>query len=145
MSDRSNLLQTPLYELAKSQKARFTEFSGWEMPVQFSGLKLEHQAVRNEAGMFDISHMGKFAFSGDRLLEVWQNLVPSDLSRLEPGQAMYSVLLNPEGGIIDDIIFYAREAEGNTQNATVIVNAGTTDKDKNWYFGAFVGRWSRDD
>ncbi|MEO1340145.1 MAG: glycine cleavage system aminomethyltransferase GcvT [Cyanobacteria bacterium J06635_13] len=128
----SNLLRTPLYELAKSQQARFTAFSGWEMPVQFSGLKLEHQAVRNEAGMFDISHMGKFAFTGDRLIDTWQKLVPSDLSRLQPGQAMYSVLLNPQGGIIDDIIFYYQGTAGEQQQAIVIVNAGTTNKDKTW-------------
>ncbi|PWG73657.1 glycine cleavage system aminomethyltransferase GcvT, partial [Enterococcus hirae] len=71
MADKSsNLLRTPLYELAKSQGARFTAFSGWEMPVQFSGLKLEHQAVRSKVGMFDISHMGKFVFRGDRLIDV---------------------------------------------------------------------------
>lgn len=133
MADQSsNLLQTPLYELAKSQKARFTAFSGWEMPVQFSGLKLEHQAVRTKAGMFDISHMGKFSFTGDLLIDSWQTLVPSDLSRLQPGQAMYSVLLNPQGGIIDDIIFYYQGTDGTEQKAMVIVNAGTTDKDKDW-------------
>ncbi|MEL6496670.1 MAG: glycine cleavage system aminomethyltransferase GcvT [Cyanobacteria bacterium J06623_7] len=140
MSERtSNLRRTPLYELATSQKARFTAFSGWEMPVQFSGLKREHQAVREAAGMFDISHMGKFAFTGDRLIETWQTLVPSDLSRLEPGQAMYSVLLNESGGIIDDIIFYARATTDNKQNATVIVNAGTTDKDKAWILSQIDG------
>ena len=128
----SNLLRTPLYDLAKNQQARFTAFSGWEMPVQFSGLKLEHQAVRSSAGMFDISHMGKFAFAGDRLIDAWQALVPSDLSRLEPGKAMYTVLLNPRGGIIDDIIFYDRGTENGKQQAIVIVNAGTTDKDKKW-------------
>ena len=128
----SNLLQTPLYELARQQKARFTAFSGWEMPVQFSGLKLEHQAVRSEAGMFDISHMGKFIFTGDRLIDTWQILVPSDLSRLQPGQALYTVLLNERGGIIDDIIFYYQGESGTRQKAIVIVNAGTTNKDKEW-------------
>ena len=128
----SNLLRTPLYQLIKEQKARFTGFSGWEMPVQFSGLKLEHQAVRNEAGMFDISHMGKFAFSGENLIEQWQTLVPSDLNRLKPGQAMYTVLLNDQGGIIDDIIFYYQGEQGTQQKAIAIVNAGTTDKDKAW-------------
>ena len=133
MADRSsNLLRTPLYELALDQKARFTAFFGWEMPVQFSGLKLEHQAVRSGAGMFDISHMGKFTFSGERLVEAWQKLVPSDLSRLQPGQAMYTVLLNPQGGIIDDIIFYFQGETNQQQQATVIVNAGTTEKDKSW-------------
>ena len=133
MADKSsNLLRTPLYELAKSQGARFTAFSGWEMPVQFSGLKLEHYAVRSSAGMFDISHMGKFVFTGDRLIDVWQTLVPSDLSRLQPGLAMYSVLLNSEGGIIDDIIFYNRGIKDGKPEAVVIVNAGTTDKDRDW-------------
>ncbi|MFM2313852.1 MAG: hypothetical protein RLZZ04_3128, partial [Cyanobacteriota bacterium] len=133
MADQSSkLLRTPLYQLAHDQQARFTAFSGWEMPVQFSGLKLEHEAVRSGAGMFDISHMGKFTFVGDRLIDTWQTLVPSDLSRLQPGQAMYSVLLNPQGGIIDDIIFYYQGIQGTQQQAVVIVNAGTTDKDKTW-------------
>ena len=129
MADRSlNLLRTPLFSLAQSQQARFTAFSGWEMPVQYQGLKLEHQAVRSTAGMFDISHMGKFVFRGEDLIDVWQSLVPSDLSRLQPGQAMYTVLLNPQAGIIDDIIFYSQ----GEQQAVVIVNAGTTNKDKDW-------------
>jgi aminomethyltransferase len=128
----SNLLRTPLFNLAQAQKARFTGFSGWEMPVQFSGLKLEHQAVRSTVGMFDISHMGKFTFVGEGLVDAWQTLVPSDLNRLQPGQAMYTVLLNPQGGIIDDIIFYYQGKQGAEQKAVVIVNAGTTDKDKAW-------------
>lgn len=127
-SQASNLLRTPLYDLSSAQNARFTAFSGWSMPVQYQGLKLEHQAVRSGAGMFDISHMGKFSFAGEGLIDVWQQLVPSDLSRLQPGQAMYTVLLNAEGGIIDDIIFYCQ----GEQKAIVIVNAGTTAKDKAW-------------
>ncbi len=128
----SNLLRTPLFELAQSQKARFTPFSGWEMPVQFQGLKLEHEAVRSHVGMFDISHMGKFTFAGRGLIDAWQKLVPSDLSRLQPGKAMYTVLLNQEGGIIYDIIFYLQDIQESAQKAVVIVNAGTTDKDKAW-------------
>ena len=124
----SDLLRTPLYDLSSSQKARFTAFSGWSMPVQYQGLKIEHQAVRSHAGMFDISHMGKFTFVGEDLIDVWQTLVPSDLSRLQPGQAMYTVLLNDRGGIIDDIIFYYR----GDNKAVAIVNAGTTNKDKAW-------------
>ena len=128
----SNLLRTPLFELARTQKARFTPFSGWEMPVQFQGLKLEHAAVRSHVGMFDISHMGKFTFEGQGLVDAWQRLVPSDLNRLQPGEAMYTVLLNEKGGIIDDIIFYLQDKQESTQKAVVIVNAGTTDKDKAW-------------
>jgi aminomethyltransferase len=129
----SNLSRTPLFDLVVEQKARLTAFSGWEMPVQFSGLKQEHEAVRTATGMFDISHMGKFVLAGKTLLKSFQFLVPSDLERLQPGQAQYTVLLNPQAGIIDDIIFYyqGEDATGQ-QHATVIVNAATTDKDKAW-------------
>ena len=89
----NSLLRTPLYDLIVEQKAKMTAFSGWEMPVQFTGLKLEHQTVRNEVGMFDISHMAKFSLEGEGWLSLLQSLVPSDLSRLNPGQAQYTVLL----------------------------------------------------
>ncbi|QIR39642.1 glycine cleavage system aminomethyltransferase GcvT [Tolypothrix sp. PCC 7910] len=128
-----SLLRTPLYQLGLKLKARFTNFSGWEMPVQYSGITREHEAVRNEAGMFDISHMGKFTLQGKNPIEHLQKLVPSDLNRLKPGQAQYTVLLNPQGGIIDDIIIY-HQGEDSTgkQQVAIIVNAGTTDKDKAW-------------
>ena len=132
-STPSSWLRTPLFDLSQQQKARFTSFSGWEMPVQYSGLKLEHQAVRERVGMFDISHMGKFTFVGNNLIQTLQTLVPSDLSRLKPSQAQYTVLLNPQGGIIDDIIFYYQgETKTGEQQGIAIVNAGTTNKDKAW-------------
>lgn len=120
--------RTPLYDLILAQNARMTEFAGWEMPVQFSGLKPEHTAVREAVGMFDISHMGKFLLSGENLITQLQFLVPSDLSRLSAGESQYTVLLNPQGGIIDDFIFYY---QGNDRGVA-IVNAATTEKDKNW-------------
>lgn len=104
-----------------------TAFAGWEMPVQFSGIKQEHAAVRTSVGMFDISHMGKFVLSGDNVLRSLQQLVPSDLGKLAPGKAQYTVLLNPQGGIIDDLIIYD---EG--KQVSLIVNAATTAKDKAW-------------
>jgi aminomethyltransferase len=129
----SNLLRTPLFDLEIEQKARLTAFAGWEMPVQFSGLKQEHEAVRTAVGMFDISHMGKFVLKGKELLKSLQSLVPSDLERLQPGQAQYSVLLNPQAGIIDDIIFYYQgEDDTGEQHGVLIVNAATTVKDKTW-------------
>jgi aminomethyltransferase len=127
------LYQTPLYFLAQELKARLTSFGGWEMPVQFSGITTEHQAVRNAAGIFDISHMGKFTLTGKNLIAQLQYLVPSDLSRLQPGQAEYTVLLNPNAGIIDDIIFYYQgENSDGEQQGVMIVNAATTSKDKTW-------------
>ncbi|MEW6494550.1 MAG: glycine cleavage system aminomethyltransferase GcvT [Cyanobacteriota bacterium] len=127
------LLRTPLYPLAVEQKARLTAFSGWEMPVQFSGITAEHEAVRTSAGMFDISHMGKFALKGKQLREHLQPLVPSDLTRLQAGEAQYTVLLNPQAGIIDDIIFYYQgEDEAGEQRGMMIVNAATRTRDKAW-------------
>lgn len=127
------LTRTPLFQLAVDLKARMTAFSGWEMPVQYVGISREHQAVREAAGMFDISHMGKFSLKGESLMEQLQRLVPSDLNRLQPGAAQYTVLLTPEAGIIDDLIVYyqGQDSEGKHQ-AIVIVNAGTTLKDKAW-------------
>ncbi len=128
-----SLTRTPLFSLAQELKARFTNFGGWEMPVQFIGISREHEAVRNTAGMFDISHMGKFSLRSKDLISQLQPLVPSDLSRLQQGQAQYSVLLNPLSGIIDDIIFYYQGEESTgEQRGVLIVNATTTTKDKVW-------------
>nr|WP_199331098.1 glycine cleavage system aminomethyltransferase GcvT [Calothrix sp. FACHB-1219] len=127
------MARTPLYQLGVELKARLTSFGGWEMPVQFAGITSEHEAVRNAAGMFDISHMGKFTLVGDNPISQLQALVPSDLNRLKPGQAQYTVLLNPQGGIIDDIIvYYQGEDSTGKQQVAIIVNAATTDKDKAW-------------
>lgn len=135
---QSSLSRTPLYELSLAQKARFTPFSGWEMPVQYAGLKQEHYAVRNAVGMFDISHMGKFALVGQNLIEQLQYLVPSNLASLESGQAQYTVLLNSQAGIIDDIIFYYQgETATGEQQGFAIVNAATTAKDKAWLLEHF--------
>ena len=128
-----SLARTPLYQMGVELKARFTSFGGWEMPIQYSSITQEHHAVRNTAGMFDISHMGKFTLQGKNLISQLEYLVPSDLSRLQPGQAQYTVLLNPQGGIIDDIIIYYQSTDSTgTQKLVIIVNASTTDKDKTW-------------
>lgn len=128
-----NLLKTPLYELSVESKAKFTQFAGWEMAIQYSSLKNEHEAVRTSVGMFDVSHMGKFMLSGENLLENLQFLVPSDLKRLQAGEAQYTVLLNEKAGIIDDIIFYYQgEDNQHIQNGIMIVNADTKTKDLDW-------------
>ena len=130
---QASLARTPLYDLMQTQQARMTAFAGWEMPVQFTGLKQEHAQVRQRAGVFDISHMGKFSLHGPELLSHLQLLVPSDLSRLQAGQAQYTVLLNSRGGIIDDlIIYYLGSDEQGAQTAIAIVNAATRARDKAW-------------
>jgi aminomethyltransferase len=133
VTESSNLLRTPLYSLSCQSHAKFTNFAGWEMALQYSGLKKEHQAVRESVGMFDISHMGKFLLRGKTLRSSLNYLVPSDLTDLETGKAQYSVLLNQKGGIIDDIIFYYQgENEENIESGILIVNASTTAKDWRW-------------
>ncbi|MGA7953894.1 MAG: glycine cleavage system aminomethyltransferase GcvT [Gloeobacterales cyanobacterium] len=117
---------TPLFDLQLAQNARMVPFEAWEMPVQYKGILAEHQAVRSDVGLFDISHMGKFILKGN--LDEIQRLIPSDLSRLHSGEGQYTVLLNEQGGIVDDVIFYCHSPE----HWTVIVNASTTEKDKTW-------------
>lgn len=133
-SNTQSLSRTPLYDLAAELKGRMVEFSGWEMPVQYTSISTEHEAVRTKAGMFDISHMGKFIAQGHDLIEKIQYLVPSDLSSLEPGKAQYTVLLNSQGGIIDDFIFYRQSDDPVTKEARgfMIVNAATKTTDKAW-------------
>ncbi len=133
MKQSSNLLRTPLYSLSCESKAKFTDFAGWEMALQYSGLKKEHQAVRESVGMFDISHMGKFILEGKLLREKLTFLMPSDLRNLNSGKAQYTVLLNQNGGIIDDIIFYYQgRNELDIEFGVIIVNASTKEKDWQW-------------
>lgn len=134
MTEPSRLFRTPLYASHTSLKARMVPFSGWEMPVQYGGINQEHQAVRQRAGLFDISHMGKFCLRGKNLLHQLQRLVPSDLSRLQPGEAQYTVLLNSDAGIIDDlIIYYQGVDQSGSQQVMTIVNAATLTKDRDWF------------
>lgn len=128
------LSRTPLYNVSVELNGRMVPFAGWEMAVQFTGINREHEAVRQTVGMFDISHMGKFILRGEHLIEALQSLVPSDLSRLQPGEAQYSALLNVQGGILDDIIFYNQGLDPltNLPQGLMIVNAATRSRDKAW-------------
>jgi aminomethyltransferase len=86
--------------------ARMVPFAGWDMPVQYEGVIQEHRAVRRDAGAFDVSHMGELEVEGPRATELLQSALSNDLSRIEPGQAQYTLLTNERGGIIDDLIVY---------------------------------------
>ncbi len=141
MSESNQLLRSPLHELSVESKAKFVDFFGWEMPIQYSGLKSEHQAVRNFTGIFDVSHMGKFSLKGENLISCLDFLVPSDLSKLKMGEAQYTVLLNEDGKIIDDIIFYYQgEDAQKIQQGVMIVNASTRYKDFDWLRNHLQGK-----
>ncbi len=108
-------------------------FSGWEMPVQFSGLINEHMAVRKKVGLFDISHMGVIKLEGENPKDKLQSLVPSDLNRIGPGEACYTVLLNSDGGIIDDLIIYDLGSQNQKhESVLLVINASRTINDLNW-------------
>lgn len=122
------LKRPPLYEQHRALGARIVEFSGWEMPVQYSGILEEHRAVRTHAGLFDVSHMGEFKVEGQDALAFLQYLVPNDVSRLAIHQALYTQLCLPDGNVIDDLLIY-RLAE---YHYMLVVNAGNIAKDLAW-------------
>jgi aminomethyltransferase len=134
----TTLQRTPLHAAAAAAGGRLVPFAGWEMAVQFSGLVAEHQAVRRACGVFDISHMGVLALRGDGAKDALQGLVPSDLFRIGPGEACYTVLLNGQGGIRDDLIVYDRGwcgaagSAGESHELLLVINAACADADTAW-------------
>ncbi len=106
-SEAAALLQTPLNALHRRLSARMVDFAGWDMPVQYpAGILAEHQAVRTACGLFDLSHMGRVYVRGRDALALAQTCCTRDLSRIRPGEAAYSVVCRPDGGILDDVIGY---------------------------------------
>ena len=103
-------------------------FSGWEMPVEYTGLIAEHMAVRQAAGLFDVSHMGEFEIAGPGALAFLQRVTSNDVARLADGQAQYSAFPKPNGAAVDDVIVYRRAAD----RYLLVVNAGNIEKDFRW-------------
>ena len=124
--------RTPLFDAARAAGGRMVPFAGWEMAVQFAGLVAEHHAVRRQCGVFDISHMGVLSLRGDGAKDALQGLVPSDLFRIGPGEACYTVLLNAQGGIRDDLIVYDRGRIADTDELLLVINAACAEADTAW-------------
>jgi aminomethyltransferase len=120
--------QTPLNAAHRKLGGRMVDFAGWDMPVQYSGLEKEHQAVRTAAGLFDVSHMGEVEFTGPGALEAANRLITNDLARATDGQALYAGLLNERGGFVDDVVAY----RFNPQHIFICVNASNRAKDFAW-------------
>ena len=120
--------RTPLYEIHKNLNAKFTEFGGWEMPLQYSSIVKEHLAVRSSAGLFDLSHMGEIEVSGQGANELVQKLSTNDVSRLSDGRVLYTLFCNETGGIVDDLLIY-RHADNRY---ILVVNAANIEKDRAW-------------
>jgi aminomethyltransferase len=122
------LLRTPLHDRHVALGARMVPFAGWDMPVQYEGVIPEVRAVRTDAGVFDVSHMGEFEVEGPRATELLQATLSNDLERIGPGEAQYTLLTNERGGILDDLIVYRLE----DLRYLLIVNAANVDTDFGW-------------
>jgi aminomethyltransferase len=122
-------LKTALYDTHVQQGAKIVDFGGWEMPLHYGSQVEEHHAVRRDAGMFDVSHMGVVDLTGERVRDFLRYLLANDVGRLTvPGKALYSCMLLPNGGVIDDLIVYFI----SNDRFRVVVNAGTREKDLAW-------------
>ncbi|MHB2015799.1 MAG: glycine cleavage system aminomethyltransferase GcvT [Candidatus Xenobia bacterium] len=121
--------RTPLYDLLKPQ-GKFIDFAGWEMPVEFTGIKKEHETVRTSAGLFDLSHMGELEVRGPAADDLVARCITNDLTKLQPGAAMYSPVCNPQGTILDDIIVYRFP-----RHLMLVVNASNVRKMVEWFRG----------
>ena len=120
--------RTALYAIHKAAGAKMAEFGGWEMPIEYAGITQEHLAVRNAAGIFDVSHMGEIAVRGPQALSLLQELTSNDVARLKVFQAQYTALMYPEGSAVDDCVVHRL---GEDQYF-ICVNAANTDKDYQW-------------
>src|SRR5512134_1465513 len=123
-----DLRRTPLYDVHRDCGARMVPFGGWEMPVEYSGVIAEHNAVRTAAGLFDVSHMGQFEVEGEGALAFLQRTTTNNVARLVDGQAQYSALPMPSGCPVDDIIVYRR----SERRFLIVVNAANVEKDWRW-------------
>jgi len=124
----SDLKRTPLFEVYKDHGAKLVDFGGWELPVLFAGIKEEHLAVRERAGIFDVSHMGEIFVKGPGALSLVQRAACNDAARLAAGRSQYSALLDDKGGIIDDVFVYRTGGD----EYLLCVNAANTDRDFEW-------------
>src|SRR5277367_2615102 len=126
MSDPATLKKTALFDAHQKLGARLVDFGGWNMPVQYGGILEEHKAVREAAGVFDISHMGEFFISGANAKSFLNGLLTNDVDKLGVGQGQYTLMLNEEAGVVDDLIIYQlHEAE-----YLLVVNAAKIEEDR---------------
>lgn len=131
----SELKRTVLYDVYREHGGKTIDFGGFDLPVQFTSIKEEHEAVRTKAGMFDVSHMGEFFLWGKDSETCLQKICTNDISKLAIGRALYTVMCNEEGGTIDDLLVYKLD----DLRFMLIVNAGNIEKDKNWILSHLEG------
>ncbi|WCK53341.1 glycine cleavage system aminomethyltransferase GcvT [Aneurinibacillus sp. Ricciae_BoGa-3] len=124
----ADLKKTPLFSLYQEGGAKTIDFGGWDLPVQFTSIKEEHEAVRTKAGLFDVSHMGEVEVSGPDALAFVQKITTNDASKLDVGQAQYSIMCYPDGGTVDDLLVYKLARD----RYLLVINAANIEKDVDW-------------
>lgn len=124
----TTLKRTALFDQYAEYGGKTIDFGGWELPVQFSSIKAEHEAVRTRAGLFDVSHMGEVLVSGKGSLPYLQKMMTNDVSKLVDGQAQYTAMCYENGGTVDDLLIYKRGED----DYLLVVNASNVDKDLEW-------------
>jgi len=120
--------QTPLVDKHQAAGGKLVQFGGWELPAQYQGVIAEHKAVRNKAGLFDVSHMGEIKVTGERAVDLLQKVLSNDLTQVAVNQAQYTMMCNQEGGVVDDLLVY-RLGENEY---LLVVNAVNSKKDYDW-------------
>ncbi|WP_096188447.1 glycine cleavage system aminomethyltransferase GcvT [Evansella halocellulosilytica] len=120
--------KTPLYEIYKEYHGKTIDFGGWELPVQFSGIKSEHEAVRTKAGLFDVSHMGEIEVKGRGALPYLQKMMTNDVSKVKDHACQYTAMCYEDGGTVDDLVLYKRSDD----DFLLVVNASNIEKDYEW-------------
>jgi aminomethyltransferase len=133
----ADLKRTPLFECHRRAGARLVDFAGWEMPVQYEGVRQEHVAVRTAAGAFDVSHMGEIETRGPRAKEFLRHLLTNDIDRVPEGGAQYALLCREDGGVLDDLFTYRFPGE---ERFLTVVNASNAETDFAW-FAAQAADW----
>ncbi len=123
-----NCKKTSLFSTHEQAGGKVIDFAGWALPVQYEGIIPEHEAVRNAAGMFDVSHMGEVDVKGPEAAAFVQNLVTNDVSVLQDNQVLYAMMCYPDGGIVDDLLVY----KFNNEHFYLVINASNVDKDYQW-------------
>jgi len=133
--------KTSLYDLHQSSGGKMVPFAGYLLPIQYTGIMEEHMAVREAAGLFDVSHMGEIVLTGSDAVQTLNHLLSNDFTELAPGRVRYSPMLNHNGGVVDDLLVYCLDKE----NYWLVVNAANREKDVAWIAANLVGNTQMED
>ena len=133
LSTAASLKRTPLYDAHVRAGARIVPFAGWDMPVQYEGVRPEHVAVRTGAGLFDVSHMGEIETRGPRAADFLRHLLTNDIAKTGPGGAQYSLICREDGGVLDDLFTYRFLPDDGGERFLTVVNASNADSDFDWF------------